>query len=124
ADALLILQLAQLVQRVTGGQLLAGSYQLPAATGHGVQAPAERGDRAVAEADQVQQVQGQPHQPTDEAGDLGLVDLHHRVEAGDDRHGALVEVVEWGASFRAGAVLDLVDDGLRSVLTTLHSDLG
>src|SRR5699024_3095101 len=69
-------------------------------------------------------VDGQPQEPADEAGDLDLAHLHQCVEAGDDGHGSLVEVLEHGALVDGGAAGDLVGDLLGGVLATLDGDLG
>ena len=55
---------------------------------------------------------------------LGLADLGHRVEAVDDRHGALVEVVEGLLFVGGGLLVGLRGDELRGVRATLHGHLG
>jgi hypothetical protein len=76
---------------------------------------------AVLEADEVEQVDGEPHEPGEEAGQPQPADRRHRGEPRDGRHRALVEVAEGlvGARPALGVALDL----LGGVLAALDRDL-
>ena len=75
---------------------------------------------AVLEAGDVDEVDREPHQPGDDAGEPQLADHRDRAEAADDRHRALVEVVE---RLLRRLALDPAVDLLGGVLRTLDRDL-
>ena len=68
-------------------------------------------------------MQSHPGNPSREAVELGLAHLHNRVEAGDDGHGALVEVLECLALVGGGLLVDLCLDELGHVCATLDRNL-
>src|SRR5699024_8142393 len=80
-------------------------------------------DQTVAEALDVGDVQAQPRQPADEAGHFGLAHLDHGVAAGNDGHGALVEIVESFVFIDGRFFINLGANQFRGVSATLHGNL-
>lgn len=68
-------------------------------------------------------MQAHPGNPCRETVELGLAHLHNSVEAGDDGHGALVEVLECLVLVGGGLLIDLCLDELGNVCATLDSNL-
>src|SRR5699024_6231048 len=115
--------LRSIINDVAGICLLLGDFDVAAGAGEEVLCPVNNSDKSVAEALQIHQVQTQPCQPADEAGDFGLAHLHDGIATGDDRHGALVEVVKSFGFIGGGLFVNLGSNQLRSVSATLHSNL-
>ncbi|PJW28098.1 hypothetical protein CWM41_28725, partial [Escherichia coli] len=78
--------------RHPGEDLLLGGGALGPVVGHERDGPVDQRRELVLEAGEVDQVDAEPHQPRDEPAQPDLADQGDRVEAGDGRHRALVEV--------------------------------
>src|SRR5690349_20894247 len=111
-------QLGLAADRPAGEDLLDGRRPLRPAPGDERDRPVEERGDPVLEADQVEDVHPQPHQPGGEPGEPEALDVGDRVEARYGREVALVEVVERLPGLVA---FESADDLPRGVLAALHS---
>src|SRR4249919_3624297 len=78
----------------TGNNLLPGRRPLRPSPEYEADSPMKHGREPVLEADEVHDVNDEPHDPREETGEPDLADAGDRVESRDGRHAAFVEVLE------------------------------
>src|SRR6476620_3978809 len=105
---------------LSGEHLLLGDHPLRAAPTDESDDPVQQRRDAVLEADDVDEVDGQPEDPGEEPAELRLAHRRHGREPRDRRHRALVADL---AGPSGPSPLQTADDLLRGVAPTLDGDL-
>ena len=114
--------LLQLLDPGAGVGLLFGDRQLSAIAAEECHRPRQQSGELGLEPDEVDQVQEEPREPSNEAAELHLPDLGDRAEPRHGRHRALVEVLERFTFGRVGA-FELGLDRVGGILAALDGPL-